>query len=514
MEPSRPLDGSQEQPNPEIEHPVESSPPEPVDRTQTAGVKRPREHEEDEEVEEVPRPRAPNTPAVGAQQGDPTREESGASRHPARPRPTRFTKIVTMPNGTNFLMYTPTHDEDITIVSGVQATWSIHNLPDILYFIRPQPEHAISAVPRHKADCLIFGNVVNHYDVLPVQISSLVEGWRVEAWMRLDGRITAEDIIDRVIPKYRSQIAPGGIELRRSEFRELFYTTSWGWGDTYKRVTQAMKAKGLNPKTNSTRGLTPGLVSPEMGILSSRIPVPEYVGSQVRPIAFLGRQVFQHAPQVWSHIPLAQPTLAPLGNYMLPFVRAVTGSMPYPPYPPSPRPHPPAHPPARPHPTAIHPHPPAMHPHPSAHPQLPASHPHHPAYPHPPAIHPRPPARPSARPHPVHPFSRRAVVPDNTERDENNLTRDERNAQAPTEYPPLPPVDQNELAYHGGPPARRFQDDPDDNGRTMALEDYLTRHRLTFHQYIHIRYESRVEFTMALEPATQDPWATLDGQRD
>ncbi|PTU24748.1 hypothetical protein P175DRAFT_0497867 [Aspergillus ochraceoroseus IBT 24754] len=75
MEPSRPLDGSQEQPNPEIEHPVESSPPEPVDRTQTAGVKRPREHEEDEEVEEVPRPRAPNTPAVGAQQGDPTREE-------------------------------------------------------------------------------------------------------------------------------------------------------------------------------------------------------------------------------------------------------------------------------------------------------------------------------------------------------------------------------------------------------------------------------------------------------
>lgn len=117
---------------------------------------------------------------------------------------------------------------------------------------------------------LSFGKRVKNYLVLPRQISSRVEGWRLEAWMRSDRRITAQDIIDRINPRYG--ITVDDIKARRAEFREKFYLANW---DT--RPSSAIKSKlvaaGLDPKSNSTRGLTPGLIDPEKGEEGGRIPL-------------------------------------------------------------------------------------------------------------------------------------------------------------------------------------------------------------------------------------------------
>lgn len=116
-----------------------------------------------------------------------------------------------------------------------------------------------------------FGKRVRSYHVLPVQISSRVEGWRLEAWMRTDRRITAQDIIDRINPRYGITVTD--IKARRVEFREKFHLADWD-----ARPNAVLKAKliiaGLNPNSNSTRGLTPGLIDPKKGEEGGRIPLP------------------------------------------------------------------------------------------------------------------------------------------------------------------------------------------------------------------------------------------------
>lgn len=42
------------------------------------------------------------------------------------------------------------------------------------------------------------GNPVRHFRTLPLAISSMVEGWRVEAWTRSDKRMSMMDIIARI----------------------------------------------------------------------------------------------------------------------------------------------------------------------------------------------------------------------------------------------------------------------------------------------------------------------------
>ncbi|KAL4991156.1 hypothetical protein BDW68DRAFT_185135 [Aspergillus falconensis] len=158
-----------------------------------------------------------------------------------------------------------------------QATWSLYKLPDILYVIRPPDEYRNKAEqPVQKTSYKIFGKQVNDFEtILPRQISSNVEGWRLEAWMRHDPRITAEDIIDRVHPLYREYISGAQIHDRRKEFRQHCNITCWEAGpedNDNVKITNLLEEYGYEPwSTNSTRELSPGLINPTLGEEGGRI---------------------------------------------------------------------------------------------------------------------------------------------------------------------------------------------------------------------------------------------------
>lgn len=165
------------------------------------------------------------------------------------------------------------NDDDLTAYHPDQAHWSLRNLPDIIYVLRPTAEHYKSRAKIPKTTYEIFGKIVNDFPMLPLQISSKVEGWRAEAWSRMDRRITPEDIIDRVNPKY--QVTTADIQMRRYRFRQGFRLGAWGSGSSISAVARLLEKAGISPELNSTRGLTPGLIRPELGEAGGRVPIPE-----------------------------------------------------------------------------------------------------------------------------------------------------------------------------------------------------------------------------------------------
>ncbi|KAF5864360.1 hypothetical protein ETB97_007922 [Aspergillus alliaceus] len=163
-------------------------------------------------------------------------------------------------------------EEDMTASHLDQDKWSLENLPDILYVLKPA--HARSRHVVRTTAHKVFGKHINVFTVLPDQISSKVEGWRLEAWMRLDRRITVQDIIDRVNPNYRPRLTPLDIELRRKDFREKFHVACWGAQKSVNEIYRLAASKGIDPALNTTRGLTPGLIDPSKGEAGGRIPLP------------------------------------------------------------------------------------------------------------------------------------------------------------------------------------------------------------------------------------------------
>lgn len=93
--------------------------------------------------------------------------------------------------------------------------------------------------------------------------------------MRMDRRITEQDIIDRVNPKYR--LTADEIELRRENFRSIFHVANWGSQKSIWTLDRMLKDAGIDPENNSTRGLTPGQLNPSMGEAGGRIPTPQKV---------------------------------------------------------------------------------------------------------------------------------------------------------------------------------------------------------------------------------------------
>ncbi|GAD91942.1 hypothetical protein NFIA_036480 [Paecilomyces variotii No. 5] len=167
----------------------------------------------------------------------------------------------------------PPNDDDLTAVHPEQADWSIDNLPDILYVLRPMAAHTRSRAKVPKATYQVFGRTVRDFPVLPRQISSRVEGWRYEAWVRLDRRIGPNDILQRINPKYRA--TEPDIQMRRSRFRIAFHLGSWNSGPSMVAVARMLESIGIDPSLNSTRGLTPGLIKPELGEAGGRITLPK-----------------------------------------------------------------------------------------------------------------------------------------------------------------------------------------------------------------------------------------------
>ncbi|PLB43173.1 hypothetical protein P170DRAFT_481123 [Aspergillus steynii IBT 23096] len=171
-------------------------------------------------------------------------------------------------------MTNPPDTDNRTAPHPEQENWSITNLHDILYVLRPGTENAKSRHRVHSNVGPIFGKMIRNLPVLPNRISSHVEGWRLETWMRLDRRVTPEDILDRINPAFRGSITEHEIEARRALFRQTFHIAHWGNQRSMNEISRMVRHSGRDPKLNSTRGLTPGLIVPAEGEAGGRIPLP------------------------------------------------------------------------------------------------------------------------------------------------------------------------------------------------------------------------------------------------
>ncbi|KAL4747124.1 hypothetical protein BDW72DRAFT_206777 [Aspergillus terricola var. indicus] len=158
-----------------------------------------------------------------------------------------------------------------------QAHWSWEALPDILYQLSPDDDEkrlkdpGLMSYPIH-------GKYLRNLPVLPDNISSTVEEFRVEAWQRMDARICLEDITARMHPDFR--IKNNALQQRGVRFRQAFNLKAWRSGNKRSAHLEAdllrrMKELGLDIDSNSTRGITPGLVNPQLGEQGGRVPIPK-----------------------------------------------------------------------------------------------------------------------------------------------------------------------------------------------------------------------------------------------
>ena len=157
-----------------------------------------------------------------------------------------------------------------------QMHWSVENLPDIMYQLKPVGEKGRR--PKEKKPSPFPGEKdLTVFPILPDRISSNVEEFRLEAWLRLDRRIELKDIAARIIPRCRPNT--NAIQQRTVRFRKAMKMVCWGTGNRQtpilsEEVVRQLIQKGIDPAKNSTRGLTPGLIDPSRGEVGGRIPVP------------------------------------------------------------------------------------------------------------------------------------------------------------------------------------------------------------------------------------------------
>lgn len=176
-------------------------------------------------------------------------------------------------------------DIDITAYHPDQQTWGFdrERRPEILFQYQ-RTEYQTSEVKALMDDD---GNIVldednhpiRHFPVLPLTISTAAEGFRLEAWHRMDSRIEYNDIRARMLvrwPASRGRTAPlvGSFNMRKTRARQTIRCLAWprtretpekkGCFDMLLRfeMTDAMKAQ------NSTRLLT-DLTSAEEKALST-----------------------------------------------------------------------------------------------------------------------------------------------------------------------------------------------------------------------------------------------------
>ncbi|KAE8142230.1 hypothetical protein BDV38DRAFT_236162 [Aspergillus pseudotamarii] len=157
-----------------------------------------------------------------------------------------------------------------------QDDWSWTNLPEILYQFEPgdrrtrKSEPSLMSYPIH-------GEYLRDLPILPDNIASTVEEFRVEAWIRLDRRIRLRDITNRMHPLFRIQ--DNALQQRSVRFRQQFSLIAWDSGNKRSQqlkqdILRKMQDIGLPPSMNTTRGITPGLINPALGEDGGRILLP------------------------------------------------------------------------------------------------------------------------------------------------------------------------------------------------------------------------------------------------
>ncbi|KAL4890061.1 hypothetical protein BDV59DRAFT_204660 [Aspergillus ambiguus] len=340
------------------------------------------------------------------------------------------------------------HPEDFTALNGEQKKWNLLNLPNILYVLRPGSEHANSRTPVRMTKYTIFGKRVRDFTVLPKQISSGVEAWRLEAWMRLDSRITEQDIVDRVNPKFREYLPPAYIEYRRKFFREHFHLACWDAQEEIDGLADELRKIGIDPARNTTRGLTPGLIDPAKGEAGGRVLLPciqvcLVVGggsNQPIPTSVAIQEQLEWREEYRQHRAMARAACEPLMTY--PF------------------------------------------PQPFVHPRVPN------------AAQYYPPSAQYIAPYPIS-YSggkRKSMEPVRQEQPlpyykrQKATADDQEDGANPTRYPFLP----NELAPHNGLAPRRPPFERDTARHTLSLEDYLRRNQLTYDEFLYSRYADEI----------------------
>ncbi|GES66877.1 hypothetical protein ATEIFO6365_0004013100 [Aspergillus terreus] len=371
----------------------------------------------------VPAPQVPlRSPAPPA--GNFTPVEEVAPRPPVRPDPA-----------------------DRTRSHGEQDKWNLYYLPDILYVLCPGTEHVRSRAPVCMTEYTIFGKQVRDFAVLPRQISSRVEGWRLEAWMRLDQRITDQDIIDRVNPEFRAKLSPEYLEYRRQFFRETFNLACWTSPESISQICNLLVERGIDPAMNSTRGLTPGLKDPARGEAGGRVPLPipqvctiaADGGNQPIPTRFYVQP--QPTPQNQYHgrVPMVYPPQAPFCSLTMPqhafvqpsYMNPSQGSVQHVQY------------------------------------MAPYSVPH--------SYGKRKWAEPIRQETPLAYYKRQKISGHGY-------------VECPTGYPNVPA----ELAPRRAPMPRAFPREGDMGGRTMSLEEYLQEKRVSYEEFLRARYAHEI----------------------
>jgi hypothetical protein len=150
-------------------------------------------------------------------------------------------------------------------------------MPDIIYQLKPEGKSNRNEEPPPILSYRIHDHDVRDLPILPDNISSTVEEFRVEAWMRLDRRIRLKDITDRIHPDFR--LRENALQQRGVRFRQAFGLLAWDSGNKRslkleEKLLARMRNLGLNPSSNSTRGITPGLINPKAGEEGGRVPLP------------------------------------------------------------------------------------------------------------------------------------------------------------------------------------------------------------------------------------------------
>jgi hypothetical protein len=125
----------------------------------------------------------------------------------------------------------------------------------------------------------IHGSAVRDIPILPDRISPDPEGWLCEYWYRMDPRIQyRRDIEPRIRPDLRPKHATRFL-TSRLRFRRECHLLGWlvkrtNFVSERTEILEAATKAGIDVEaTNSTRGLSWGLVDPAKGEAGGRIPV-------------------------------------------------------------------------------------------------------------------------------------------------------------------------------------------------------------------------------------------------
>ncbi|KAL8826796.1 MAG: hypothetical protein Q9191_003579 [Dirinaria sp. TL-2023a] len=184
---------------------------------------------------------------------------------------------------------------DVTGFQAGQWDWSATNLPDILYQLFPDQAwldfKANKGRARQKRDAqgrlmweqwpddpanprpLLDFPVLANIDQISTQEHPLL----MEAWRRLDPRITWNDLIMRMQRHGRSNANNYNMHCFRT-WRRLYNITTWFWRGDLRQSPENVRVQNLltplQRQNNTTRGTTPGLINPAQGQGSQIVPFP------------------------------------------------------------------------------------------------------------------------------------------------------------------------------------------------------------------------------------------------